>query len=735
MADAPGLQARPSWAHTPARRPAVTLLDAGALPVEELAVLCQREGQRPRPIYQTHRWFARRFGAAFRALLTAALTASDGDFWRAYYEGVDWRQRTVLDVFVGGGTAVIEALRLGADVIGVDVDAVACAITRFEMSLLTSEGQPDLRHALARVSEAVFPQIAPYYRTHDAAGAPRDALHYFWVQVVACAGCGRRVEAHPHYQLAYEAEGDQQWVFCAQCHAIQQVNRSTAALACAACGAATTIEAGTVTYGTLTCPCCGRRDRLHDLAARTGEPPQWRLFALETVAPQSGQRRVIPMKERAFQVAQAEDLACVAAATAALDARRRPDGTLPGIPRRRITVENRVDNRLLAYGYAHYHELFHPRQLLHLSLLAEVIDAEPEPAHEALALAFSDHLLTNCLLTAYANGWRRLTPLFTIRAYRHVPRPVELNPWLDGTGRGTFPNAVHQVARAAAFAQSPKEPVVSGGFRPVTPLTRRGGAVANARIIHGDAQRLVQIATQSVDLVLTDPPYFDNIAYGELSEFFLPWLQQFGLAPAEETAAAPATSLAAKTRDASARAIFQTGLTRSFREIARVLKPEGRLVFTYQHKTPEAWSALAHALARADLRPIQLFPLLGDSGAGLHRHEGASQWDAVFVCVGSSGPPPSDSHGEAPPLRLGVAALAHAQRHAAYWRQRLTNAASCGYRDADQRSFIRACFVAAALGMFAPTHRRDAPVKRASSRLLDDVLRDAMATPTSVEGG
>ena len=53
-------------------------------------------------------------------------------------------------------------------------------------------------------------------------------------------------------------------------------------------------------------------------------------------------------------------------------------------------------------------------------------------------IAFSDHLTTNCMMTNYAFGWRRLAPLFSIRAFRHVPRPVEINPWLDGTGRGTY---------------------------------------------------------------------------------------------------------------------------------------------------------------------------------------------------------------------------------------------------------------------------------------------------------
>src|SRR5437016_7482991 len=91
-----------------------SLLDRGLLPVEELATLGEREGWRPRPIYQVHRWFARRFGSAFRALLVAAQLRESSDFWEGYYDGVDYSDKVVLDPFVGGGTSVVEALRLGA---------------------------------------------------------------------------------------------------------------------------------------------------------------------------------------------------------------------------------------------------------------------------------------------------------------------------------------------------------------------------------------------------------------------------------------------------------------------------------------------------------------------------------------------------------------------------------------------------------------------------------------------
>jgi len=684
-----------------------TCLEAGALPIEELAVLARREGLRPRPIYGAHRWFARRLGTAFRALLTAAVLPAGAPFWPAYYGGPSWRGKTVLDPFVGGGTAVVEAQRLGAQVIGVDVDPVACAITRFELG---AAAVPDLAPALRRLQATVGARLAPYYQTLDDAGAPATALHYFWVQVVDCAGCGAAVEAHPHYQLAYEAQGARQWAFCPSCHAVHELPRTATAFRCARCGQQVGIRAGPVRFGRLTCPRCGTRERLIDVAARTGRPPAWRLFAVEYLAgPPRATRRAVPLAERRFRAATAHDLAVYEAAAAALHARQGPDGRLPGVPDRAIPVADRADDRLPRYGYTRYRELFNARQLLHLSLLAEALAAEERPLREALALAFSDHLTTNCLLTSYAFGWRRAAPLFALRAYRHIPRPVELNPWLDGTGRGTFPNAVRQVQRAAAFARAPREPARAGGF--VAAPAR--SPTATPVVLHADARALAAVPDASVDLVLTDPPYFDNIAYAELSEFYLPWLQMLGLAPPDGHGPAPReANLAARGRDARAIATFAAGLGQSFREMARVLRPAGRVVFTYQHRAAAAWWALACALAAAPLRVVQVFPLLGDAPTSLHTHAGSTKWDAVFV-LARGAPLPAGALWLAAPVEQA------ARAYAARWATRLQQRSPVPFRPADALSFQRACLVAGALGLWgaAPTGLAGRP--------LVDALADA----------
>ncbi len=372
---------------------------------------------------------------------------------------------------------------------------------------------------------------------------------------------------------------------------------------------------------------------------------------------------------------------------------------------------DRSDDRLIQYGYRRYRELFNPRQLLHLSVLAEAIDAITGPTREALALAFSDHLTTNCMLTQYAFGWRRLAPLFSIRAYRHISRPVEINPWLDGTGRGTFPNTVRQVQRAIAFAQVPTVAHLDGGFVRSGSLATNGAA--NRTIHNGDSRLLADVAARSVDLILTDPPYCDNIAYSELSDFFLPWLQAFGLAREDATdQAALSMNLAARSRGEPALATFRQGLSECFVQLRRVLKDEGRFVFSYQHRTAGAWEALAAALAAGGWCPVQVFPLLGNSTAGLHQHEGTILWDAITVCRKGDEP---TSLGD---LLVSDRQITAAVYHARGWADRLAAFEAVRFGDADHANLLRACLVAAALGTFGP---RDGTAGHSLLSLLEDL--------------
>jgi adenine-specific DNA methylase len=354
-------------------------------------------------------------------------------------------------------------------------------------------------------------------------------------------------------------------------------------------------------------------------------------------------------------------------------------------------VTGRSDTRLIDYGYQSYHDLFNARQLLHLALLRSEIAKLPPRYQVPCAIAFSNHLTTNCMLTAYAFGWRRLSPLFSIRAFRHVPRPVEINPWADGTGRGTFPNAVHRVASAVAFAVSPSEADRTGGFRATPAIAAHESPVVR----QVPASRLHHIATGSVDIVLTDPPYFDNIAYSELSAFFRPWMETLGLIPKIKGQDYIVKHELRGARAQPEKLDFEERLSTCFQEIARVLRAEGRLVFTFQHSTATAWHALARSLASAQLEPLQVFPMLGNGDVGLQSHPGSATWDAVLVFRKRA-----NGRASINSLRLNDAVLQKAQQHVRQMERKITAALPGRFRAADRLNLSRAAYVAASLGLF-----------------------------------
>ena len=105
--------------------------------------------------------------SAFRALLIGVASEPDSEFWDLYYGDADLRNVVVLDPFVGGGTSAVEALRLGATVHAVDVDAVACAVSGFEAR---AAEMLDLADALDELKRTVGEKTRRFHVTKDPYG-------------------------------------------------------------------------------------------------------------------------------------------------------------------------------------------------------------------------------------------------------------------------------------------------------------------------------------------------------------------------------------------------------------------------------------------------------------------------------------------------------------------------------------------------------------------------------------
>jgi len=657
-----------------------TMLEHGRLPIASIARLAAREGRRPRPIYGVHKWFARRLGIVFRSLLVSANLGPDADFWKGYYGECQLDGLTVLDPFVGGGTSVVEARRLGADCIGVDVDPVACAVTAFELDLWQ---MPQLDDALAQLKESVGQTVQHYHRGRLPSGEKATVLHHFWVQTVSCPDCECVVHAHPNYILAEDACTC--WVICAHCGSVERRRAGVESMRCSACDETTRVRSGPADRGVFVCPHCEHIEPLIDIARHGRKPPQWHLFAQEVFVPQPGTRSVA-IADRIFVPAR------TAAAKAYKDASNafragHGDGKI-ALPNAPISTVKRADGRITAYGYRSWLDLFNDRQLLHLGLLRRAIAKAPEKIQRSLSVAYSNHLTTNCMMAAYAAGWRRLTPLFSVRAFRHIQRPVEINPWVDGTGRGSFPNCVRKLIRAHQFAMSPKEPLIRGGFRAVPAPAQYGSGV----VLNRSSQDLSAVRSGTVDIVLTDPPYFDNINYSELSEFFSPWMRDLGLtASAKATRTVLAQSIVAGKTAKKDAAAFARGLGQVFREVRRVLKRGGLVVFTFRHTHADAWASLATALRIGGLAVTKVFPMPGEAGTGLHASEGTGLWDAVLVLRRTR------LRAGASTMLLSSGAVKRAENQVRQWSKDLKHAA-IPFAAVDAQALKSALLVADALG-------------------------------------
>ena len=143
-------------------------VDFPILPVNQVAII---EGNAGKPIYQMSKWWARRRSSVFRSMLIAAATKAPDDpshaaklVWDNYYANHQkrgaFKHLKVADIFMGGGTTLVEGSRLGMQMIGNDLNPVAWFVVKQELANVDLE---QVKKLLADIEAEVKPQIMPYY--------------------------------------------------------------------------------------------------------------------------------------------------------------------------------------------------------------------------------------------------------------------------------------------------------------------------------------------------------------------------------------------------------------------------------------------------------------------------------------------------------------------------------------------------------------------------------------------
>lgn len=576
-----------------------------------------------RPMYSMHKWWARRPGCTFRILGLACLTdettemddilsqSSAGNYSGQYlqHQGDKFNDLTVLDPFAGGGTTLLELNRLGAKTIGYELNPVAW----WTVKKTVDEVDPARIEAVAEsVLEDVRDDIGHLFQTRDPdTGNLCEIKYSLQTQKIPCLTCDETVELFTRYHLAKNKKTMPATVYCPNkdCETgIITIDRDVGdEEECPHCGHVFDPDDGPYGRGKYVCS-NGHKHDLTETLQRIDKPPEFRTFAIQYQKPNGG---------TAFKKADERDKERIREARELLESQKED---LP-IPTQEIP-DGEKTGALLNYNYERFNQLFSDRQLLnHGKLLQRISKVEDDNIREFLVTAVSRLIEYNSRLCRWEYVGRRATSTFERHAYVHKVQPVECNPLTSFEAYGSFKKFVRIVADAKRYAQNPFEKVKENGS--VNKYEIQGESVTSDSLLslhNKTSERLVE-DDESVDYVITDPPYYDNVQYSELSDFFYVWLRE-GLKDDydefEPQLVPKAREIVSNTTAGKDEDFFIESMTNVFSECHRVLKNDGEMVFTYHHNENEAWSVILEAIIESGFTINAAYPVQSERDNNMH---------------------------------------------------------------------------------------------------------------------
>jgi len=612
------------------------LIESDSFPFEFISQLAEMESWRKevhRPIYHVHKWWAKRLGSVFRGILLGSALPDSNNLMDAFYRQHDFKHLKVFDPFMGSGTTIGEAHKLGFTALGRDINPVACESVRVSLGPLDRDA---LMKTFGQLSASVGERLRALYQTADAEGHICDALYYFWVKTLPCPTCSASVDLFPNYIFARNAYPDRKpevRVVCPDCAGIFSANINDEQACCPHCRHNFDLHSGPASGASATCRKCLHVFPIAKTANAIGHPPFHRMFA-KLVLDSSGERVYLPTTrndELEYHRCSEELNRC-------------------HLPLPTLELKDGYNTRqVLNYGYRAWREFFNDRQLLALGWLhAAILELPQSAVRDAFRTVFSGVLEFNNMFASYkGEGTGAIRHMFAHHILKPERVPIEGNVWGTSKSSGSFSTLFRlRLLRAIEYHAAPFELEIEqtngkssgkrvfGSSLPFTgnvqtewpPLTR------DNRSIHLScgSSSSTGLADNSVDLVVTDPPFFDNVHYSELADFFFAW-QKLGKSPF--VGRGSTTRHIEEVQDISAEQ-FAAKLRVVFAECRRVLREGGLLVFTYHHSRMDGWTALADAVVGAGFSLVNCHPVKSEMSVAAPKTQAKEpiQLDIVMVC-------------------------------------------------------------------------------------------------------
>jgi putative DNA methylase len=555
----------------------------------------------------------------------------------------DGRAPRVLDCFAGGGSIPLEALRLGCETIALEYNPVAVLILKAalefpqkfsnlkvriekaEQKTLSGEVEakevPKLLYDVQKwgnwVLEEARKEISIFYPADPDGSIP---VGYIWARTVKCQNpsCGAEIPLIRQTWLAKKENRKVAYKVIPRGNKVEFEIRE---------GKEIDFDPskGTVARAKVLCPCCnsGLSDKEVKKQFQEGKAGQ-RMIAIVLHNPKK--------HVKIYRLATEKDIEVFTESEKYLERKRKKlkeeweYDPIPNEPLPRERLKGFSGFRILLYGFHKWSDLFNPRQKLVLisfvekvrsafkKMIEEGCDEEYAKAvigYLALLISRVSDFETN--LCRWHPQWEFIPNTFARQALPMSWDYAELNlfaPILTGT----FESMLRQITRVISVICK------IDGF--------------STSIIQSSAISL-PFPDNYFDAVITDPPYYDNVAYNDLSDFFYVWLKRTISDLYPNLFATPLTPKSEEIIKDPARGkdivFFEEMITKAFREISRVLKPEGIVCIVFAYKTTEAWETIINSLLRSDLILTASWPIHTEMKKRLIAQQKAALASSVYM--------------------------------------------------------------------------------------------------------
>ena len=514
------------------------------------------------------------------------------------------------DPMAGGGSIPFEAMRLGIPIVAGDLNPVAFVCLKGALEYPVRFGKKlidAVRNFCREAHEAAIIELEGFFPKK----ASEQIFTYLWVRTIRCPSCGLILPLSTHWWIARDKDensvamglkvpktGD-------RCDFEIITNPVSHRLA---------PNKGTARGGRAECPRCHTVIAGEELKEEAQNGRMGHQLCCVCAKIGSSLRGHVKWNFRAPSI---EEIEAFEKAKKRLE-QKLPNWEVRGIVPNEIIPEGLKTREPLNFGMLRWCDLYNPRQLLiHLTYLEKFLqakermlsgkDRESEEYNFGVAvvtlaaMVFDRCIDNNCLLSLWNVNRTAVSHAMSLQGF---PFKWNYAEWNQLVPKGGYDWALSKVLDAleeiiALFPRKPGSPTIYCGTASKIPLKDK-----------------------SVPCIVVDPPYAENVMYGEVSDFFYVWLKRLlgdnfpdafktTLTEKEEEAVANPARFKGMGRSAKelAQKDYKTKMEVCFREMYRILQDDGIMTVMFTHRTAEAWSSLATALMNAGFTFISSWPI------------------------------------------------------------------------------------------------------------------------------